>query len=47
VRLLCAHEVFFRRVGVEDCFRVAGEEERPGVNRIFIGPGLTEQASMG
>jgi hypothetical protein len=34
---------FFQRVDVEECFRAVGEEERPEMDRIFIGPALTEQ----
>jgi hypothetical protein len=28
---------------VAKCFQAVGEEERPGIDWIFIGPGLTEQ----
>jgi hypothetical protein len=40
-------ETFFQRVDVEECFRAVGEEERPEIDRIFIGPTLTEQGFMG
>jgi hypothetical protein len=42
-----AREAFFQRIAVEACFRAVGEEERPGMDRIFIGPGLTKQGIVG
>jgi hypothetical protein len=41
-----AAAAFFRTVIVEDFFRPVRKVERPGMGRIFITPGPTEQAFM-